>query len=275
MAACGSLQHIFENKLLPENPTLIESLSWNQIKPVVEQQQHSFTEIFGELHFTENPISSSTHTDYTKPNQNNNEDSGGGSSSTTSSSACESSNNRSRRHKSSDSFSSWSSESLQLCTEGLGFESSYDVEDLMKSGGTGYCWPRSDGHQSGEKESVEIHAAAEGEESNGYGGGGEYWRRPSRMSGGGGNPYPPPISSIGRSGKPGVLFRSFRSNGRFVLKEIRIPSQDFLHASREDGRLKLHFIHPDDDDDEEDEDEDEDDEDEFLEEEEEEEEEEE
>ncbi|KAL1298800.1 hypothetical protein HN51_043091 [Arachis hypogaea] len=245
MAACGSLQHIFENKLLPENPTLIESLSWNQIKPVVvnplEHQQHSFTEIFGELHFKETTLISSS-SNYTKLNQNNNEDFG------------ESSNNKSRRHKSSDSFSSWSSESLQLCTEGLGFESSYDVEDMMKS------------HESGEKEyCVENHAAAQvSEEYNDCygGGGGEHWRRSSRMSSGGGNSYPPPISSIGRSGKPGVLFRSFRSNGRFVLEEIRVPSQEFLHASREDGRLKLHFIHPDDDDD--------DDDDEFLEEEEEE-----
>ncbi|XP_015935876.1 uncharacterized protein LOC127744228 [Arachis duranensis] len=200
MAACGSLQHIFENKLLPENPTLIESLSWNQIKPVVvnplEHQQHSFTEIFGELHFKETTLISSS-SNYTKLNQNNSEDFG------------ESRNNKSRRHKSSDSFSSWSSES---------------------------------------------HAAAQvSEEYNDCygGGGGEHWRRSSRMSSGGGNSYPPPISSIGRSGKPGVLFRSFRSNGRFVLEEIRVPSQEFLHASREDGRLKLHFIHPDDDDDDE------------------------
>jgi len=52
MAACGSLQHIFENPL-PENPTtLLESLSsWNQIKPEKPIEQPSFTEIFGELHF--------------------------------------------------------------------------------------------------------------------------------------------------------------------------------------------------------------------------------
>ena len=99
---------------------------------------------------------------------------------------------------------------------------------------SGSCW-QSD-HQR-DKEGLQKHAASE--EDSSYGG---EWRR-SRVSGGG---YPPPISCIGRSGKPWVCFRSFRSNGRFVLKEIRIPSQEFLHAYREDGRLKLHFVQPDD-----------------------------
>jgi hypothetical protein len=42
MAACGSLQHIFENPL-PENPTmLLESLSsWKPVKPI---EQPLFTE---------------------------------------------------------------------------------------------------------------------------------------------------------------------------------------------------------------------------------------
>ena len=64
--------------------------------------------------------------------------------------------------------------------------------------------------------------------------------------------YPPPISSIGRSGKPCVSFMSYRDNGRFVLKEVRTPIQEFLHAHREDGRLKLHFVQPEDEEKEED-----------------------
>lgn len=54
-AACGSLQHIFE-KPLPENPSLIESISssWNQSKSLKHIDDSSFTEIFGELHFKEN-----------------------------------------------------------------------------------------------------------------------------------------------------------------------------------------------------------------------------
>ncbi|KAL2331919.1 hypothetical protein Fmac_019500 [Flemingia macrophylla] len=217
MATCGSLQHIFDT-LMPENPTLLESLSWNQIKPIeTTDQTPSFTEIFGELHFKEStiPISSSP--------------------STPSSSEVNLTNNTCNRHKSSDSFSSLSSESLHLCTEGLGFESSDDVEDIK--GGVNESW-----ETYKEKDGVKRYVNSEGE------------CRRSRVS-----EYPPPISSIGRSGKPYVCFRSYRSNGRFVLKEIRIPTHEFLHACREDGRLKLHFAHHDenieeDDDDDDDED---------------------
>lgn len=104
---------------------------------------------------------------------------------------------------------------MQLCTEGLGFESSDDVEDLKD--GTNESWERFK-----EKEGVKRYVS-------------------SRVS-----EYPPPISSIGRSGRPWVCFKSYRSEGRFVLEEIRIPTHEFLHACREDGRLKLNFVHPDD-----------------------------
>ncbi|KAI3826383.1 hypothetical protein L1987_00431 [Smallanthus sonchifolius] len=62
----------------------------------------------------------------------------------------------------------------------------------------------------------------------------------SRISG---KEIPPPISSIGRR----VCFKSYRYNGRLVLKEEKIPTQEILHAFREDGRLKLQFIQFDDD----------------------------
>ncbi|CAA0824308.1 Protein of unknown function (DUF3049 [Striga hermonthica] len=52
----------------------------------------------------------------------------------------------------------------------------------------------------------------------------------------------------GKCGKPFVSFRSFRQDGRFILKEIRIP--ELLHVQRENGRLKLNFIQSDDDDEE-------------------------
>nr|XP_012572809.1 uncharacterized protein LOC105852330 [Cicer arietinum] len=54
------------------------------------------------------------------------------------------------------------------------------------------------------------------------------------------NEFPPPISCIGKSGKPSVSFKCYRNNERIVLKEI--PTQDFLHASRDNGRLTLHFV---------------------------------
>lgn len=154
MATCGSLQHIFDS-LLPENPTLLESLSRNQIKPVKSIEPSSFTEIFGELHFKESPISSPssfstvstspTEINHTKLNQN--EDSGSSDISQTPITS------HSNRHKSSGSFSWLNSESLHLCTEGLGFESSDDVEDSKS--GVGEYWTTEN-----EKEDVKEHLSS-------------------------------------------------------------------------------------------------------------------
>ncbi|KAJ4966749.1 hypothetical protein NE237_018598 [Protea cynaroides] len=55
--------------------------------------------------------------------------------------------------------------------------------------------------------------------------------------------FPPPISCIGRSGKP--WFASDPTVERFILKEIRIPTQESLRSCWEDGRLKLRFVQPD------------------------------
>nr|XP_043611368.1 uncharacterized protein LOC122582999 [Erigeron canadensis] len=60
-------------------------------------------------------------------------------------------------------------------------------------------------------------------------------KKRSRISG---KEIPPPISSIGRR----VCFKSYRYNGRLILKEEKIPAHEILHAYREDGRLKLQFI---------------------------------
>ncbi|XP_062171631.1 protein FANTASTIC FOUR 3 [Alnus glutinosa] len=221
MAACGSLQHMFENPL-PENPTtLLESLSsWNQIKPVKPVEQPSFTEIFGELHFKENSVSESSPC-LPLPV------------SPLPSSSClienlsiNDGNKYTRSHRSSDSFSSMSSDSLQLCTEGLGFESSDDVEDLGNE--MSEDWQ----HQE-EKIRVTKHHHHHH----------HHHHFPSEKKA---KPFPPPISCIGKSGKPWVCFKSYRHDGRFVLKEIRVPTQEFLHAYREDGRLKLHFVQPND-----------------------------
>lgn len=243
MAACGSLQHMFENPL-PENPTLLESLSssFKQIKSMKPLEDSSFTEIFGELHFKE-PHSSTTSSSlsslcsasssslFSVDTQNpvseierlgketnlNHDDS----------------TRYYEQYKHGHDFSSKNSDSLSLCTEGLGFESSDDVEDLYDVD--------SDWQVNRERPSFSRHSHP-----------GELKR--SKLSKGS---FPPPISSIGRSGKPWVCFRSYREDGRFILKEIRIPTQEFLHACREDGRLKLQLIQSDDeipeDDDEEDE----------------------
>ncbi|XWS71456.1 hypothetical protein CRYUN_Cryun03dG0139500 [Craigia yunnanensis] len=255
MAACGNLQHIFENPLPPENPTLLESLSsWNQIKPAIKPiEQSSFTEIFGELHFKENsqsssasffPISPFSSTSITGLNPQNStfklsrndtfheNDENNRSSSPPEffSSTPKVIKYTSNCHKKSESFS-LNSESLQLCTEGLGFESSDDVEDMKNE-------MKEDG-KSKEKKASSINTTKHTTKENLYG---EFRRSRSSSL----EAFPPPISCIGKSGKPRICFKSYRQDGRFVLKEVRIPTQEFLRACREDGRLKLHFVQPND-----------------------------
>ncbi|KAA8544257.1 hypothetical protein F0562_022269 [Nyssa sinensis] len=267
MAACESLQRIFE-KPLP-NPTMMESLSpWHQIISMKPIEHSSCTEIFGELHFKENlqssssspssPLailsspssSSSIFFNTAKDNSLNNNEGNKKSPS----SDYFSTNHRKQylgSHRNSDSFSSVNSDSFLLCTEGLGFESSDDVEDLISDIDINNHW------KNQERATIKKHTRSLSESLCCE------FRRPRTNSGA----FPPPISSIGKSGKPCVCFKSYRRDGRFVLKEIRIPTQEFLHAYREDGRLKLHLVQSDDEileeeDEEEEEEEDDDDDDE-------------
>lgn len=229
MAACGSLDHIFENPL-SEPPSFLESLSpWKHIKSMKQPlDDSSFTEIFGELHFKENHIhsssesspSSSNSTLWADPKTDNHFPSSYYPS-------------KSKQYGSSDTFSCKNSESLSLCTEGLGFESFDDVEDLLNHDDCNKEWEHHEGEKSVARNSETEHHRNDSKIS-------------SRTSAG---EFPPPISCIGRSGKPWVCFKSYREDGRFILKEIRIPTQEFLHACRENGRLKLHFIHSESDDD--------------------------
>lgn len=120
-------------------------------------------------------------------------------------------------HGKNDSFSSMNSDSLQLCTEGLGFESCGDLEDLRIETDDN-CRFR----EERKRRRCEF--------------------RRSRSMGAAG--FPPPIPSISTSGKPWVCFKSYRQGGRFVLKEIRIPTVELLQSSREGGRLRLRFVQP-------------------------------
>ncbi|KAK7257617.1 hypothetical protein RIF29_31703 [Crotalaria pallida] len=243
MSTCRSLQHIFE-KPLPENPTLLESLSWNQIKPLKTiDHSSSLTEIFGELHFKEShepsplPLPSPScscpsfqeleHANLLA--QQNNEIVSDINQTPYYSSPYVTNNTNniiSHNHKSNDSFSSLNSESLHLCTEGLCSESSDDVEDMK--GGINEWWQTQKEKEGGVNNNKHSYSYGE-------------CRTRSRVNGGS-SEYPPPISCIGKSGKPWVSFRSYRKNGRFVLRGIRIPTQELLHAHREDGRLTLHFV---------------------------------
>ncbi|XP_009774952.1 protein FANTASTIC FOUR 1-like [Nicotiana sylvestris] len=245
MAACGGLNHMFA-----ENSTTLDSLS--------------FTEIFEELDLKDNNSESSFSSSISSFSSNLPPLSAASSSLSSTSSSYNSSSfsletihqsgiegknkdpiypTSNQEYKHSDSFSSRNSDTLSLCIEGLGFESSDDVEDIMN-----YLSNENEHEQEHEGiRSTCINSKLENHH--------EYSKRYSRTNKG--SLLPPPISCIGGSGKPWVCFKSYREDGRFILKEIRIPEWEFLHACREDGRLKLQYIQSDDEILEEDEDEEE------------------
>lgn len=220
MAACGGLGHIFE-KPLPDSPTFLQTLSpWNRINPVKTLDHSSFTELFGELHFKDNH-ESPPPSSFPSPDPVISTDADPPISSLDIPKIIEDGGPKSQyTHGRSDSFSSMSSESLSICTEGLGFESCDEVDD-NNNGHKPQKEPGRDNHKH--KRSLSKTSIV-GEEF----------------------PFPPPISCIGRCGKPWVCFKSLRQDGRLILKEIRIPTQEFLHACRENGRLKMQFVHSDD-----------------------------
>jgi len=111
---------------------------------------------------------------------------------------------------------------LGICTEGLGAESSGDIDlsDLSDDVNT-LVVPCKRQHRDG---------------------GGEGPGR--RARGGRPAPFPPPISVIGAGGKPWLYLRPHREDGRLVLREVWIPSRELLQARREGGRFKLQFAQP-------------------------------
>lgn len=220
MAACGSLQHVF-NTPSPESPSNLLQ-SFTPRKHLQPLEVSSLTEVFGQLHFKENTEHVSPSLPHSTPSSSP--------FSIDSDSHSDERNERNytpttqRKHYiNSDSFSSMNSESLTICTEGLGFESCDNTEDFVNNSGCKHRKARS---------SITRHS------TNEYLSG-----KRSRITGG---EFPPPISCIGRTGKPWVCFKSYRQNGRFILKEVKNPIQEFLHACRQDGRLKLQYIQSDD-----------------------------
>ncbi|KAL0437038.1 UNVERIFIED_CONTAM: hypothetical protein Sradi_0411700 [Sesamum radiatum] len=256
MAACGGLEHIFE-KPLPESPRILEPLSpWKQIQPINTVNHSSFTELynafFKQNHANDHPDSPTysfspfSPSSYLSSNSlfsidenavdipRNDENGGSGvRREKNASSYCLSGQHKQYIERDSDSFSSMNSENLSLCTEGLGFESFDDVEDLLRIDFCNNGW-----QPDQEKRTTSFTREAQREHESHC-----CEHKRSRMSLGA---FPPPISCIGQCGKPWVCLKSFREDGRFILKEIRIPTQELLHACRKNGRLKLQFIQPDD-----------------------------
>ncbi|GKB63204.1 FAF-like protein, chloroplastic [Tanacetum coccineum] len=168
MAACGSLQHIFENPLDTPSP-LTSCKHIIPMKPV-NTLDSSSTDVFSGFNLNDKT----------------------------------------------DSFPSSPDHNSERLSEYLGCESFEDVEDVNDQ------WEQHE-HITKHTKSGVLSVP-----------------KRSRISG---KEIPPPISSIGRR----VCFKSYRCNGRLILKEEKIPTQEILHAFREDGRLKLQFIQFDDD----------------------------
>ncbi|OEL12802.1 hypothetical protein BAE44_0026180 [Dichanthelium oligosanthes] len=121
---------------------------------------------------------------------------------------------------------------LGICTEGLGSESSGDIDlsdlsDDVNNNGDGDSGAVDAGHQA---LPCKRHHRDDGE--------------PGRARSATRPAFPPPISVIGAGGKPWLYLRHHREDGRLVLREVRIPSRELLQARREDGRFKLQFAQP-------------------------------
>ncbi|KAG0478663.1 hypothetical protein HPP92_013382 [Vanilla planifolia] len=106
------------------------------------------------------------------------------------------------------------------------------VSAAKEEGKTGFLWRKSS------SESSLVDKERTGEVRRSYF---DARRRVARGSRGG-TAFPPPITTIGSGGKPRVTLKSCREDGRFVLREVRVPMQRQLQATRENGRLTMRVM---------------------------------
>ncbi|CAN8300993.1 unnamed protein product [Cochlearia groenlandica] len=129
---------------------------------------------------------------------------------------------------------------LQLCTEGLGSESYYDL--LQDTKVNVKCNGNGEVVNEGYNEIIGVY-------KDNYGNGDddieEEWGPCKKEQ----REYPPPMTRM--------TFKTYRIEGRLVLEEVKIPKREILLASREDGRLRLKLVQPEEEDDDDEEDEEE------------------
>ncbi|XP_068653047.1 protein FAF-like, chloroplastic [Aristolochia californica] len=132
------------------------------------------------------------------------------------------------------SSSSLSKKSLETCTENLGSE----------TGSDGFS-SNFDSYSSSEEEEEEQPQAVTGGKVleneipvTKYSFSAPTSRRCPPRS------FPPPLSSISRPDGPRIHMRPHRKDGRLVLEAVPLPTQNCLHAERQDGRLLLTLIKP-------------------------------
>lgn len=137
----------------------------------------------------------------------------------------------------------FNSEELCYCTEELGSESTSCIVDCTLIEPCS-CWPPMQMQESGV-----VNVDNPAREKVNYIGLGQFdegvsFSRVSHAAMGGqrhARIFPPPISSL-LSDRP--LMRSFKANGRFVLKRVDNASQSIFRATRMHGRLRLDLISP-------------------------------
>ncbi|KAF8667372.1 hypothetical protein HU200_005427 [Digitaria exilis] len=107
--------------------------------------------------------------------------------------------------------------------------------DVVVAGAAGPCVARPPATSSSSSRRQQQHL----DDDAGYGEHHQMLRRTRS-----GRAFPPPISVIGKGGRPWLSLRAHREGGRLVLREMRLPSHELqLQPCKEDGRFKL-FIHP-------------------------------
>ncbi|KAF7144235.1 hypothetical protein RHSIM_Rhsim05G0145100 [Rhododendron simsii] len=109
---------------------------------------------------------------------------------------------------------------LMSCTESLGFESSDErrVDDQV------------------------MERITSEERGSGAGARKKWKRTRGRRDEVEARKFPPPLSSMNRDGRPSFILRPVRRDGRLELTEVKIDRTEILHASRQDGRLRLDMI---------------------------------
>ncbi|WOL01136.1 hypothetical protein Cni_G09850 [Canna indica] len=133
-----------------------------------------------------------------------------------------------------------SQKSLEICTESLGSETGSDdfssfVDDLSR----------------GEEEKIDVREKQVAVEAEVRAAGMRrrlhgaklmsvnYHRSNRRRSPP--SSFPPPLPSISQRNVPCLHMRPHRVDGRLVMEAVAVPSKNYLHAQRFDGRLLLSF----------------------------------
>ncbi|XP_052184616.1 protein FAF-like, chloroplastic [Diospyros lotus] len=138
------------------------------------------------------------------------------------------------------SSSSLSEKSLEICTESLGSETGSDGFSSYASSETGDVEEeREQQPQPPQPQQQLLQSLNDGEElrvvtyNNLY----PTSKRNSTSS----KSFPPPLPFLPRCDGPSLHMKSHRNNGRLVLEAVSLPSQNYFHAQRKDGRLVLTF----------------------------------